>query len=141
MFASLTTATLALPFDPGETVTIRKLTGLEIERAQAAHARGMAAGRGWANRFRAEIAKGIATDTQMREAIADPLLGYDRSTLLAGLTGWSYRDDGKPKPVTLEAKADLEDDPLEFIATAILRLTKPALFQTVADAEAARKND
>ncbi len=36
--------------------------------------------------------------------------------------------------------ADLDDDAQEFIATEIMRLTKPWLFKTAAELEADRKN-
>lgn len=142
IFASHTKSQpIPLPTDPGQTVVVRKLTGIEVEQAQAEHARGIAAGRGWANRFRRLIEKGIATDAQVLSALADPLIGYDRRSLVdAGLIAWSYMEDGKPKPLTAESKADIDDETSEFIATEVLRLTKPSLFLSVEEVAAARKN-
>lgn len=142
-FASLVQSDpIPLPFDLPHTVTVRKLTGAEVERAQSVHQRSIASGRGWANKFRREIEKGIATDGQVLEAIADPLLGYDRMTMVqAGLVAWSYETKpGKPKPLTTDAKADLDDEALDFIALEVLRLTKPGLFQTEEEREQATKN-
>jgi hypothetical protein len=136
--------TIALPFDPGATVTIRKLTGADIEKAQGNHLASFVGGRsarGWAPMFQQRMALGIATDAEAVAAIRDPLAGYDRSTVLkAGLTGWSYlREDGKPRNVTPAAIDDLVDEAAEFIARAILHLTKPELFETADEREAAEK--
>jgi predicted butyrate kinase (DUF1464 family) len=134
-FASQTSATIPIPFDPPHTVTIRKMTGREVELAQAVHAGEIASGRGWAERFRRVLVQGIK-DGAAAQVLADPLNGYDRRTVIAsGLLAWSYET-----PKTLETLADLEDEAAEFVAHAILKLTKPALFQTADEAEADRKN-
>ncbi len=147
IFASETTRTLEVPGDAPHTVTIRKLTGADVERAQGEHLNATIAGRsprGWAAQFQALVAKGIATDVDATKALADPLAGYDRLTIVrAGLTAWTYTvtKDGKeaPRPVT-ESVVDLDDETLEFIAIEIMRLTKPGLFLTDEEREAARKN-
>lgn len=142
-FASATTSDpIPLPGDPSQTYTVRKLTGEEVERAQAVHAAGIANGRGWANKFRSAIARGVATDAQVAEAATDPLLGYDRTTLVkCGLTGWTFTDaKGRPKAFTAAAKADLVDEAMEVVAIDVLKLTKPGLFKTAEELEADRKN-
>ena len=141
-FASRTTDTIALPFDPPHTATLRKLTGRELDKAQEVHLRDIVAGRwsphGWAAVFQRQLAKGIATNADAEHLLRDPLNGYDRHAIVtAGLTAWSYAD-----PVlSPEAIEDLDDDALEWFAREILRRTKPGLFQTADEAEAAQKND
>lgn len=137
IFAADTTATWPIPSDPTQTVTIRKLTGRELDRAQQEHLSALVSGRparGWASVFTRAIKDGVSTDAVVPH---DPLNGFDRFTVIkSGLTGWTY-----PKPVTPEIIETLDDDAVEFLATEILRLTKPSLFQTVAEQEGAQKND
>lgn len=149
IFASETTATIPLPFDAPHTVTIRKLTGRDVELAQAAHLKdfvGANSPRGWPAIFKSALAVGTAVDADARHALTDPLVGYDRLAIVrAGLTGWSYTaadDKGVqvPRQVTPAAVADLDDEALEFLAVEIMRLTKPSLFQTAEEREASRKN-
>jgi hypothetical protein len=143
-FASRYTDTLSLPTDPTETITIQRVPGDVIERAQAVHLHSMAAGRtprGWAGVFQKILAAGTATAVDAQKALDDPLAGYDRHVLVAdGVKAWTYKhDDGTPKPVTAEAIADLDDEAMEYLAVAIMKLTKPALFAV--NPEAAQKND
>ena len=152
-FASQTQSDpIPLPFDPPHTVTVRKLTGRECDAAQEAH-RGQFAsggGRSWALAFRRALEKG-ASDPAVLNALADPLTGYDRFALVrSGLVAWSYPQSVKPvtvkdgtKPdLVVDAIDDLDDETVDFIATEVLRLTKPALFHaTTADARVAQKND
>lgn len=154
MFASKSQQTIPIAFDAPHTVTIRKLTGRELERAQFDHLRSLVAGRsarGWAAHFQQKLAAGTAVAADAEKVLTDPLSGYDRTTIIrAGLLAWSYPDaitavtvkgpDTAPDQI-VDAVADLDDDGAEFIATEIMRLTKPALFQTAEDSEAARKND
>jgi hypothetical protein len=82
------------------------------------------------------MADGLATALDAAKAISDPLAGYDRLSLAqSGVKAWSY-----DKPVTPATVADVDDDALEFFATAVLKLTKPGLFQTPEEREADRKN-
>ena len=125
IFASKTTATVGLPMDVPQTVTIRKLTGKEIEAAQVAHRGSILTdnAKAWGGAFRRMLEKG-ANDPEVLKALADPLTGYDRFVVLkAGLVGWSYGEKVDPAQVN-----DLDDESVDFIATEILRLTKPALF-------------
>ncbi len=144
MFASLTTDTVTVPGDPVVTVTIHKLSGKDYDAAQLAHMTGIVTGRGrnWAQRFVALAGAGKATEADAQRVIADPLSGFDRLALVkAGVSGWSCLDaDGKPKQVTPAAIDDLDDEALELLASAVLKLTKPGLFQEAEAAEAAAKN-
>lgn len=141
-FASLYTETVDLPFDPGQTAAIQKLTGRDVERAQAAAAAEMFRGRGFAAKVE-RLKRAAVAGANVDAEIADPLDGFDRTVLVkAGLKRWSYLEaDGKtPKKVTAEAIDDLDDDAMTFFARAILKLTKPGLFQTAEDAKADQKN-
>jgi hypothetical protein len=139
-FASQSIETIPIPADPSATVTIRKLTGGELDAAQAAHLKSTLAGQwaphGWAARFQRQLAKGIATVADVAAGLADPLNGYDRLALVtAGLVAWSYTDP----PLSPAAIGDLDDESLEYFAREILRRTKPALFQTPEVAKADEK--
>jgi hypothetical protein len=157
-FASLIVSDpIPCPFDAGQWVIVRKLTGRQIEAAQAAHAGAMADGgaRTWAARFRRILERAATPDAEILQAIADPLTGYDRFALVrAGLVAWSYPQkihvraekgsDVLLRKADQEARDaivdDLDDESIDFIATEVLRLTKPALFfATQEDAERAQK--
>ncbi len=132
IFASQTAATIAIPFDAPHTVTVRKLTGRELDAAQEAHRGSLLGGstRSWAATFRRALERG-ATDPEVLQAIRDPLTGYDRFAIVrSGLLAWSYPQALTPAlpggPVA--AVEDLDDEAVDFIATEIVRLTKPALF-------------
>jgi hypothetical protein len=157
-FASLTISDrIPFPFDEGQWIRVRKLTGRECERAQEAHREGLVDGslRLWAATFRRALEKG-ASDPEVLQAIRDPLTGYDRYALVrAGLVEWSYprlkptaavpavkNPDGSTTPAVepYDPIEDLDDEALDFIATEVLRLTKPALFHTTQEeAEAEKK--
>lgn len=139
IFASRTQETIAIPFDPPQTVTLRAMTGRECDRAQNEHLKAITTGqggRGWAGTFQRRLQAGLATDADAAALIADPLAGFDRYAIVsAGLVAWSYDLSVNP-----EAIADLDDEAIEFFAMEILRRTKPDLFRTAPEAEAARKN-
>ena len=66
----------------------------------------------------------------------DPVQGYDQAVLCQhGILSWSY--DVKP---SREAVDDLDEDTRYALAREILKLSRPKLFQSADDAEAARKN-
>ena len=138
-FASRTTETIDLPFDPPHTATIRKLAGRHLEKAKQENqfASVDALRRMGGVKFQQEIA---ALGDQSKEAIAkfqaDPMNEYDLYVLLRyGVIAWSYSD-----PVTPEQLDDLVDDAVQFLAAKILRLSKPALFQSAEEYQAAQKN-
>jgi len=154
-FASLTVSDpIPLPFDDGQWIQVRKLTGREIEAAALAHRDHLAGGspRLWPATFRLALEHG-ASDPEVLRAIRDPLTGYDRFALVrSGLVAWSYPQPTKPARVPAtsngsftvpgpDAVDDLDDEAVDFIATEVLRRTKPALFHaTEEDAERAQKN-
>jgi len=154
IFASHTQSDpIPIPFDPPHTVTVRKLTGRECDAAAEAHRGYFVSGspRLWPAILRRALEKG-ASDPEVLTAIRDPLTGYDRFTLVrSGLVAWSYPLSIKRTETTatgttvvtvVDAIDDLDDEAVDFIATEVLRLTKPGLFHaTEADAEAATKND
>lgn len=91
-----------------------------------------------------------AIDEEVKKQAADPLNGYDPYVVAQhGIVSWSY-----PEPLTVDldtddrgnrvprvrAIDDLDEDAVRWFATEIMRLTKPALFQTDAEAAADRKN-
>jgi hypothetical protein len=150
-FASLTVSDpIPLPFDDGQWIQVRKLTGRECDAAAEAHRSGLAStsARAWPATFRRMLEHG-ASDPEVVKAIRDPLLGYDRFRLVrSGLVAWSYpqsitpvtvKVDGQPKRL-VDAIDDLDDEAVDFIAIEVLRRTKPALFHaTEEDAERAQK--
>lgn len=147
-FANRHQKTIKNPFEAGETFTIQKLSGTSVELAQSEHIRKFINGqspRGWESTFRRAMAAGTATEADVVKAMTDPLLGFDRTTVVQlGLVGWSYvdeKDSAKtPKPLTAAAIAELDDETMEHVALAIMRLTKPERFQTPEESEQARKN-
>jgi len=153
-FASQTQSDpIPLPFDPPHTVTVRRLTGREIEAAAEAHRGNVASGsaRAWPATLRRMLEFG-ASDPDVQHAIADPLLGYDRYALVrSGLVSWSYplpikqittTSTGTTAISVIDAVEDLDDEAVDFIARAVLTLTKPALFHTtVQDVEVEKKSD
>jgi hypothetical protein len=134
-FASLVVSDeIALPFDEGQWIKVRKLTGRQYEEAQDAGRAGFLNGNKWARAFRESLDKGHTEAVQ--KALEDPLTGFDRHTLARlGLTAWSYE-----RPIDPAAIDDLDDDAIEFIAREVLKLTKPSLFQTADEQEHERKN-
>ncbi len=162
IFASRTTSDpIPLPgTDPPQTVTVRTLTGGELDHAQGVHLRATIGGRwaahGWAAVFQRQLAAGTATAADAQRLLEDPLNGYDRHALVhAGLMAWSFADPALPAQVSdadtsaeaiaaraarVKVIADLTDAPLEFLAREILRRSKPGLFLTVDEAEAKKKS-
>ena len=142
-FASHHTQIVTMP--DGHTVTIHKVSGKDLDAAQYEHMTGIATGRGrnWATNFMSLAASGKATYADAEKVLRDPLAGFDRLSLVkAGVSAWSYSiNSEKPVPVGSAAIDDLDDETLELLATAVLKLTKPGLFQTAAEREATQKND
>jgi hypothetical protein len=154
-FASLAKSDpIPLPFDPGHSIVVRALTGPEFEDVQRTHALGVLIGRArvWNENIRQILEKGLVQASELANALKDPLTGFDRLAMVrAGLVSWTYPQSIKPTPATpAEGKqaaveaydpiADLQDEPLEFVALEILKRTKPSLFLTEDEQETERKN-
>jgi len=138
IFTSFVTEVLEVPGEPGQTITIRRLAPKALERARdAARERGNremkltreSMGEAEFQAFRAEIAKNVADGSGM----SDPLNQFDQVSLVKdGVTAWTF-----DAPLTVESFEDIDEDRLEWLARAILKLSKPSLF--AASAEAAQK--
>lgn len=160
-FASLTKSDpVPLPFDQPNCIVVRKLTAREVEKAQASHRADFVIGRtrSWSEQFRRAMKEG-APDPLVLKAIADPLTGYDRYVVArAGLVSWTYPQSLTATPARPAVEAagdvkaqpaveaydpieDLDDEAVDFIATEVMRQTKPWLFQTAEQQENERKND
>ena len=152
-FASTTTSDpIPLPFDAGQTITVRTLTGRQHEAAQQIHRAGFVAGNDWAAFFRRSAEFG-PTSNEVKRILADPLTGYDRYELVrAGLAAWSYAHAIPPyvnaekhakeveaDPLKKDVIDDLHDDAVDYIARAVLKRAKPLLFvETPKEAEDAK---
>lgn len=154
--ASLVTDTVPIPFDLPHEITIKKLNAKKLSTAGKAFyneifenilTRGTAKQKEL-NAFFTEPADKKTPDPDAAEVAkvqADPLNGYDPHTLIFyGLEAWTYEE---PLPAHKDVDArrelidDLDDDAVDFYARAILKLTKPSLFQTKPEQEAETKND
>lgn len=150
VFTSLVTDVLEVPGDPGQTVTIRKLAPKHLDAAAKAAQR-------QARAELAELRENVALMEQAMQlveagargaggeagpaspvaaALADPMRGYDPITLIEhGVIGWTY-----DRERTRDVFEDLDEERQDWLARAVLKLAKPALFQTAAEQEEARKN-
>lgn len=137
-----------IPLGEG-TVTIRKLSGRHLAKAAeenqiAAHAFFERMGGEEFRKQLAAIGDTRETTAAVARAAVNPLNGYARGVLLVkGIVAVS--EVPSFATMTPDAKAawfddELSDEDEELLARAILRLTKPALFLTADEAEAARKN-
>lgn len=142
IFASRKTITLDMPADPGQTVTIQALSGEKFRRAgEEAQVAAMENFRrlGGAE-MRREVASlqsaAASAGVSVAEFVEDPVSNFDRAFVLkAGVKAWTYDLE-----VTDATLADLSEEASEFLAREILRLTKPALFQTAEQRETVQKN-
>lgn len=140
IFASRTQKTIDLPFDPPHTVTIRRLAGRHLEKAEREHlvatidhlkALGGVA-------FQREL-ESLGDETARNELIAkrqqDPLSSVDIYVVLRhGIVSWTYDE-----PVSVESIEDLDDEAATFLAREIMRLSRPSLFLSTEDAEREQK--
>lgn len=80
--------------------------------------------------------KTASPDSSASPVATDPLLAYDRLTLIeSGVTSWTF-----DVPADVSSYEDLDEETQVWLATEILKLAKPALYQTTDEAEAERKN-
>lgn len=75
----------------------------------------------------------------------DPLAGFDKATLIArGVVSWTFEEMAWPTAIEHDQRVaianDMAEDTRDWLAREILRWTKPTLFLTEAEKEAARKN-
>lgn len=141
VFAKLRTATLtAIPGFPGHSVSIHGLSPRSLEAAAKEHQRQVLAvlkeakESGTASAF--EEVDPEAVKTYQDQLRANPLSSYDAATLIEkAVDEWSF--ELAPSP---ESIAELDEDIRDYIATEILRLSKPSLFRTQDQQEADRKN-
>jgi hypothetical protein len=143
IFASRITKTIPIPFDPPHEVTLQKLAGRHLGKAHDAFLADLY--QGVRDRGGSAVQKDMQAlfegdkkadaEAAVAKVQADPLNGYDPYVLVRhGVKGWSY-----DTPLSPEAIEDLDDEAVTFFATEIMRLTKPALFQTEEAAKAAQK--
>lgn len=137
IFASFITKVVEMPGAPEHTVTIRKLAPKHLSAAaKASQLESIAAFKeiGGAA-FVKELQSMGGDEAVSRARSKDPLIGYDRLTLLEhGIKSWTFEE-----PLSREFFEDnLDDDTLTTLAREVLQLAKPALF--VAEPEEARKN-
>lgn len=141
IFASRTQQVLPLPFDEPHTVTIQKLAGRMLEKARQVNQQASvdALRRMGGATFQREL--GAVGDPAVVAAAvakrqADPLHTYDRYVVLAkGITAWTYDealtpvevvDEDGTKTLRIAAIDDLDEEAADFIARAIMALTRPA---------------
>ena len=137
VFTSLIAKVLPVPSDEPHTITIRKLAPKHLDAARkASQARSLGDLREMGGpAFLKELqAMQTAAPAAVADGIkADPLLVFDRGTLLAhGITAWSYEQE-----LSAASRDDLDETTAEWLAREILTLAKPSLFE---DAEVALKN-
>ncbi len=150
IFAFETVATISTPFDPGHEITVRKLSGWQLGKAQKAFFNELVGE--VTERGGAKVQKDIETlfakdptaaDEAGAEIKGDPLNGYDKYTVIAlglkamsRLPGWATLSP----EAKLENARELDEEARDFFATEIMRLTKPGLFRTAEEREADQKN-
>ena len=160
IFTSKVTKGLDVPKTDGGTITIRQLASKHLDKAAAiARQKRLVALREMGTKeFMKEYADLIPKDDKGPKAadpqttpvpaparavtITDLLHDFDGATLMTlAVLDWSFtNDDGSPIARTDEAFEDLNTGTFEWLATEILQLAKPSLFQTAEQVEAARKN-
>lgn len=144
IFASHHTKTIALPFAAPHTVTLKKLSGKQLGKAEqeAMFSHASTFRRLGGREFKKELDSIGAPAEQAKEieqVKADPLSAFDIDTLLyGGVSSWTCDESLARVPVKDEetgavvmripALDDLVADAREFIAREVLKLAKPSLF-------------
>lgn len=157
IFASQNVRTIELPFAAPHTVTISKLPGRHLDKAEKESM--FTSARNFRLLGGAEFSKELAAinedkkkDEQLAKVASDPLNGYDVDTLLYhGIKSWTFdmplervlvaetNERGDKVMVSrIPAIDDMDSESREFVAREILRLSIPSLFQTKDEAEAAQ---
>ena len=139
VFTSRITKQIDIPHDPGQSVTIRKIAPRHLEQAaKAQQFQSMSDLRELGGAAFVKELQAIGGEAAVAAArSADPLLGFDRVVLLEkGVLAWSYGE-----AVGRAAFEDLDETTLQYLASAILRLAKPTLYESLEETAAGRKND
>jgi hypothetical protein len=120
-----------------DSITIKRLGWRRLEEAQRAQAKDAVSniremgGPAFVKELQSSISEAGGRDGIEAAAAKDPLSGYDKHTLIS-LGAVRINDAG----ATTEALDDLEPETATAVAREVLRLSRPALFET----EAERKN-
>jgi len=138
IFTNRVVVTKDVPHDAPNTVTFRKLAPRHLEAAAKESQRQSindvkeAGGAKLVGEITREF-KDPEKAKELAESVKrDPLLTYDRVTLIEkAVTGWSY----EPEPVKANFE-ELDEETQQWLATEILKLSKPSAYETEAD----RKN-
>lgn len=141
-FVDRTEAIVSIPFVEGATITVRALTGRELERAQAAQVQNVRNGltaRGASAAFE-RLISGKFSEDDLGAVQADPLRDVDRLCVVRdGLLGCSLIESLERTPER-DPIGELTDEALEFVAREVMRRTKPERFQTAEEQQESRKN-
>lgn len=131
IFTSLVQKTLTVPGDDAYSIVIRRLAPKHLEAARAVTYRQSLksmrqlydeAGKDVVEQIQKATSDGSAADA----VNADPLIAFDAVTLIeAGVVSWTY-----DAPLTRDSFEDIDADIQHWLATEILKLTKPSLYQT-----------
>lgn len=127
VFTSMVTETIAIPHDPGQSVTIRKLAPKHLDEAQQVNQKQsieMLRDLGGAA-FLSEL-NGLSKESVAGAVQADPLMLFHRPTLIHRAVIASTYDRDLSR---LDVAEDLDDETQDVIARAVLRLARPALFE------------
>lgn len=140
VFAKLRSAVLTIPNTNGDTATIRGLSPTGLRAAQAENQRkavlAMKAQRELVGEDDDSAVDPDAVLAYQEQVRRTPLLAYDAETLIVkGVSSWTLELEANPENV-----AELDEDTRDWLATEILRLSKPSLFRTLDEQEADRKN-
>lgn len=127
----------SIPNEPGSTALIRKLAPRHLEAAaKESQRRSLNELKEMGVSFIKELRSLTEADIS-KATTADPLLTYDVPTLIEkGVVSWTLSEDLTPENIS-----SLDEDAQDYLARAILKLSRPKLFQSVEDAETERKND
>lgn len=136
VFTSRNTTTIPIPGADAQTAVIRQLAPRHLEAARKESQRkSLATFKEYGAALFKELRE-VSPEDIAKETARDPLMGYDQETLvLKGVVSWTLDQD-----LSAETCADLHEDTLEGLARAILQCSKPGLFRSDEETEAARKN-
>jgi hypothetical protein len=152
-FSSRVIVTLPIAFDLPNTVTIQKLAGRHLERADMAaqtkfidsinERGGTEVQKKLMELFEDKAPKFEPETPKVETKKSDPLAGLDHYTVCRfGIKAWTYDE-----PLTVDATTgrvaaidDMDSESLAWFATEIVRITKPRLFESKDEAEASQKN-